>query len=151
MYYTTLSNIVRGFLCWPRQFRNIISRTLFLYLSLSLSLSLSFTFSHSCSFSLSLSLPLFLSLSLLETSKYQCTSDSESAWDYFFVWAKTYNGTFRGIFLEVKKVSAPSKDPSKWPFISFAREKNNLPLFQNQQYINSCKPFPKLSSTAYFF
>jgi hypothetical protein len=39
--------------------------------------------------------------------------------------------------LGVKKVSAPSKKPAKCPIICFAREKKNIPDFQNQRYINS--------------
>ncbi len=39
--------------------------------------------------------------------------------------------------LGVKKVSTPLKNPRKCSIICFAREKNNLPQFQNQQYINS--------------
>jgi hypothetical protein len=60
----------------------------------------------------------------------------------FFVWGKTYNGAFLGVFgggldffdpkialccaqdnLGVKKVSAPLKNPAKCPIICFAHEK----------------------------
>jgi hypothetical protein len=60
----------------------------------------------------------------------------------FFVWGKTYNEAFLGVFpggldlfdpkiticytqenLGVKKVSAPSKNPAKCPIICFACEK----------------------------
>jgi hypothetical protein len=60
--------------------------------------------------------------------------------NYFFIWGKTYNGAFLGIFkggldlfdpkivlrydnLGVKKVSAPLKNPAKCPITCFACEK----------------------------
>jgi hypothetical protein len=65
----------------------------------------------------------------------------------FFVWGKTYNRAFRGIFLGgrdffdpktalrhaqdnlgVKKVSTPPKDPAKCPIICFTREKKIISL-----------------------
>jgi hypothetical protein len=67
----------------------------------------------------------------------------------FFVWGKTHNGAFLGIFrggldlfdpqnfpryaqdnVEVKKVSAPSKSPSKCPMMCFACEKKNSRTFR---------------------
>ncbi len=44
--------------------------------------------------------------------------------------------------LGVKKVSAPSKNPSNCPIMEFCPlKKNNLPHFPNQRYINSyCNP-----------
>ncbi len=142
----------------PFSFPFPLSLSRLLSLMLLLSLCLSLTLSHSLSLSLSpsLSLSLYLSLGHKNTNVPLILKVLKII---VLVWGKTCNGEFLGVFrgglylfyskialrcaqenLWVNKVSIPSKSPAKCPIISFAREKNNIPDFQNQWYINGSNP-----------
>jgi hypothetical protein len=63
-------------------------------------------------------------------NKYKCTSDSESAGDYFFSWAKHLRGHFWDFF----------KIPSNAPLYVLPQTKKNPLHFQNQRYIGFVCP-----------
>ncbi len=132
-------SIVRVFFIFlPGRFRNIIVHTFVLSFSLYFPLFLS----------LSLSLSIYIYISILGIQKYQCTSDFflKVQEIIFFVWGKTYNWAFLGIFqggrdlfdTEIslryaqtikgsKRSWPPQKIPLKCPIICFAPEKKNYP------------------------
>jgi hypothetical protein len=57
-----------------------------------------------------------------------CNSVSGSARDYFFVWVKTSNGAFLGIFQRGRDLFDPSKISQKSPILRFAHEKKIISL-----------------------
>ncbi len=102
--------------------------------------SLLLSLSRSISPSLSLSLFLLKTLSLSGTWKYYWTSDFDSPGDYFFVWGKTYNEAFLGIFrgsldffghlivlrVASKKVLAPFEKSFEMPHFMFCLRKTKI-------------------------